>query len=248
MIAYVFLAIDVNADNNENKSSQQPDGAIALVEKDSQHNGVSYKKTQINSIDEDSITSTECAGCMQKTAELIQKANESKEWERKYKELKKVYLKLTVNFTEEHSKFSDLLKVVTNTTHKEIDGPTTPRDDIFTQNEIRVLQGMSRDKDKDATFIRESLQYVYKGDLNIFKSRTLKGTREWTEITKDGQEKHHPAKEAFTPEKVDRIKELFIERISTLTIDSATYAERMQAAYINRLFAAGIKNIAKKQQ
>lgn len=54
------------------------------------------------------------------------------------------------------------------------------------------------------------------------------------------------AKDPLTPEKVRRIKALFAGRISKCTIDSAHYTERMKDTYVNKLLAAGIKNLAQK--
>lgn len=49
--------------------------------------------------------------------------------------------------------------------------------------------------------------------------------------------------QAKAPRKVDRIKGLFIERISKPEINSADYRERIKDPYVNKLFAAGIRNI-----
>lgn len=105
---------------------------------------------------------------------------------------------------------------------------------------------MPLDKKNDCSFILHSLKYSYKSDLSVLSTRTLKGTAEWKELKEGGSEVHHEAKGPLTPRKVDRIKDLFIERISKPEINSAEYSERIKDPYINKLFAAGIRNLSKK--
>lgn len=212
-----------------------------------------------------SKNSGECTGC-------IQKAAERDEWERKYKqefekrkELKKVYVNLNVQFSELYMKYQSVLKAKGNNrdiVHGEASdnaasdgvamvseatgGAVKGDDDTFTEAQLKFLQFMPLDKKNDCTFILQCLKYAYKSDPTVLTSKTLKGTAERTEITADGREIHHEAKAPLTPEKVDRIKSLFMKRISKCEINSAEYVERMKDPYVNRLFAAGIVNLSKK--
>lgn len=105
---------------------------------------------------------------------------------------------------------------------------------------------MELDKKSDCTFILNCLKYAYKSDRSVLKSKSLKGTAEKTDITPEGEEIHHDGKSPLTPQKVDVIKGLFVDRISKCQIDSVEYKERMKDPYVNRLLAAGIKNLSKK--
>lgn len=187
-------------------------------------------------------TSTEC-----KRADCAQKAIDCQEWERKYKELKKTYLSLTISYSEEHIKYKSLLKAATAATSLDNGNEVLADDGIFTVNEVKALQRIPIDKPKDSTFIMECLQYVYKNNPGELCHRTLKGTSEKVEFNEKGEEiKRQPAKNPLTPEKAARIKQLFIDRISNGGVSAAEHAERINEAYMNRLFASGIKNIAKK--
>lgn len=221
-----------DSNSKEDHLSGQPDdGARASVCVKAGHDGDSHSKS-----------SNECS-----RAECVQKVIACQEWEKKYKELKKVYVKLTIYSTERDMKYEDLLKVATNTHHPGTDEMILSSDGIFTPNEVKALENMASDKPKDSTFILECLQWAYKTDLSVLCRKTLKGTAEWIEITNEGEKKYHSGKDPLTPEKVDRIKKMFIDRVSKCNIDSVAYGQRIKEAYINKLFASGIKNIAKKQ-
>lgn len=226
---------------NENGNNEL-NGAVA--EENTDFNQVVTTKAPVESESYSSKSSTECEGC-------VKKAAERDEWEYKYKqevesrkELKKVYMNLNIQFSELYMKHNDLLKTASNIKPKSFDDPAACND-VFSSNEIKFLQFMPLDKKNDCSFILNALKYAYKSDTSVLVSKTLKGKSEWTEI-KDGYEIHHDAKTPLTPEKVERIKGLFIDRISNCEIHSADYGERIKDSYMNKLFAAGIKNISKK--
>lgn len=194
-----------------------------------------------------------------KCTECEQKSIERDDFEKKYKlemeqrkDLKKVYLNLTVRFSELHSKYTDLLKTVgANRRHintdEETESSTASSADIFTPNEVKFFKCLPLDKKTDCTLILNCLKYAYKPDPSVLASKTLKGVAEWTQLTDDG-EIHHSAKTPLSPVKVDRMKGLFADRISKCQIDSAEFSERMKDSYINKLIAAGIRNLSKKNK
>ncbi|KAJ6647837.1 hypothetical protein Bhyg_03060 [Pseudolycoriella hygida] len=191
----------------------------------------------------------ECDQCVRKDVDI-------EEWRQKYedevlqrKELKKVDLNLTVRFSELHSKYEDLLKATTKIVAVDPpeDDSATPEDSIFTETEAKFLSCMALDKRHDCTFVLHCLKYAYKNDLSVLALKTLKGTAKSIEIMDDGEKIYHKGKDPITPKKVDRIRGLFIERISKCKIDAADYSERMKETYLNKLFAAGIKNLSKKK-
>lgn len=145
-------------------------------------------------------------------------------------------------------KYNDLLKSKSHTSNDVgVSEATAVSGDIFTPNELKFLQCMSLEKKEDSTFVHQCVQFAYKSDLHVLAHRTLKGTKDWIEIKDDGEKKHHAAKEPLSPHKVNRIKDVFHERISKCAIDAATFGERVNDANINKLFASAIKNISKKQ-
>lgn len=227
---------DKENENRSNDIGHQVDGASA--------NAVIIEK-EVVSEGHDSKSTTECAGC-------AQKAIERDEWKEKYnqevekrKELKKVYVNTTISFTELYSKYNALLKTSAST-HQSVDDAASSGQDIFTPAEVKFLQCTSLEKKTDCTFINHCLKYAYKVDRSVLVFKTLKGTSEWTEINGEGVEIQHAAKTPLTPKKVERIKGLFYERLSKCEIDAVEYSERIKDSYVNKLIAAGIKNLSKK--
>lgn len=198
--------------------------------------------TEVESVkNRDDSSTHQCAECENKQKECM-------EWERKYKELKRMYVKLTVNYAELDLKHKDLAKLsagkidnkaATSSVEGTVDG------DVFSPGEIKFLECMPLDKKKDSTFILQCLQFAYKKDPKILASKSLYGTKESVEFTKDGKEVHHPAKQPITPIKASRIKELFVDRISKCDINSVEYGDRIKETNVNRLLASGIKNMSK---
>lgn len=172
---------------------------------------------------------------------------ECKNWEVKYKDLKMLYVKLTIHSSEKDLKYEDLLKTKTRTIYSDIDDVATSNGDIFSPNEIKSLQGIPQDKKKDSTFILKCLEYAYKSDQSVLQKKTLKGKSEVIHFSETGNVEHIVAgKDPLTPEKVARIKELFIERLSNCEIDAFAYGERIKDSNLNKLIASGVKNISKK--
>lgn len=92
---------------DENKNLA--DGAVIVEEEN--ENRILTSENQVEPYSCNPKTTTECAGCFQKSIE-------SDEWQQKYyleverrKELKKVYINLNIQFSELYSKHYDLLKV-----------------------------------------------------------------------------------------------------------------------------------------
>lgn len=65
-------------------------------------------------------------------------------------------------------------------------------------------------------------------------------------ISDDGDVAYLPAKDPLNPQKVKRIRELFVERIKKCNLKPAANNVRMKDSYMNKLIASGITNIAKK--
>lgn len=170
---------------------------------------------------------------------------------KKYEELKKSYMKLSLRHSELLMKHDDLVKTATNSvrpnTDDELAEALSPSDNIFTPNEIKCLQSLTLEKKKDSTFILQCIEYAYKDTASTLLGKTLKGTLERVEYKENGDVQSHPAKDPLTPEKVKRIEELFIDRVSKCKISAVEFGERIKQTNINKLIAAAIKNVANKQ-
>lgn len=256
-----YTDVDILANVNEAHE------AVGLEHSDS-HRNVETKAPSES--ETDNSKHFECTGCIRKAAERDEWERKYKQESEQRKELKKVYMNLNVEFSELYMKHKSLLKAKGNdrdiihgevsdgaamvseatggaaTVSEATGGAATGSDVTFTEAQLKFLQFMPLDKKNDCTFILQCLKYAYKSDPNILASKTLKGTAKRTEITADGIEIHHEMKAPLTPEKVDRIKSLFMDRISKCEIHSAEYVERMKDTYVNKLFAAGIGNLSKK--
>lgn len=176
----------------------------------------------------------ECAPCLEK--------------EKKYKDLMKVYLKLTHRYSELDQKYKDLLQTKTRTNQPEPDGTVSFSNDVFTPNEVKYLQAMPLDKTTDSTFILKCLEFAYKENPSQLRLRTLKGRPESVQYHDDGSIEEQVKKDPLSPIKVQRIKELFIDRLSKCKIDCVAFGERIKDTNVNKLFATGILNIVKKQK
>lgn len=99
---------------------------------------------------------------------------------------------------------------------------------------------------KDSTFILEAVRYLYKEDLSVLLGKTLKGRPERTEFKDGGMVKLNPSKDPLTPEKVKRIEQLFIDRVTKSNTKAVDHGERIKPTYINKLIASAISNITKK--
>lgn len=163
------------------------------------------------------------------------------EWKEKFKVMHKKYAKLSIEYSELNMKFTALSRTAPRV-HGE--NETTPEnaDSVFSNSEIRVLQRISLAKKNDSTFIRNSLEFAYKSDLSVLKSRSVMGTYNTLAEMTSGKIEKPP----LTPVKVKKIKELFIERLSDCDVDPIAFEERVKDSRINELLASGIKNIAKK--
>lgn len=90
---------------------------------------------------------------------------------------------------------------------------------------------MPFDKPADSSFILKCLEFVYKDDPTVLRNKTLKGLPESVTYNDDGSTVTQPKKE-----------------LSKCQIDSVSFGERIKDANVNKLFATGILNIAKKKQ
>lgn len=211
------------------------------IQKTADYKGLDEKyKALKNVIESDSIVAPDCTVCIQKTADY-------KELDEKHKALKKVYFTLTSHYTELHLKYEASLKAKSYMNEVHIDGEAASTDDLFTKHELKFLQSMPLERKKDSTFILQCLEFAYKNNLSVLRTKTLKGKAESTKFSDEGSIQNIPEKGALTPIKVIRIKELFLERLSKCDIDSVVYAERVKESNINKLIASVVKNVAKKQ-
>lgn len=172
-------------------------------------------------------------------------------WRKKYGDLKQSHIKLSLRHCELSMKYDELLKISTNTATSSCDDVSdvlSPNDNVFTPNQIRILESLPLEKKKDSTFIMQCIDYAYKENSSTLVNKTLKGTLERIEMQDDGAVVVRPAKNPLTPEKVKRIEELFIQRVSKSKCLAGEFAERIKTTNINRLLASAIRNISNKEK
>ncbi|XP_037046036.1 uncharacterized protein LOC119081338 [Bradysia coprophila] len=172
-----------------------------------------------------------------------------KAWQQEYDNLQKLCLRLTIRNADMDLKFEDLLKVKSGKNQMLPDSSdTAATDDIFSARELKFLECMPLDKTSDSTFVHHCIQYAYKDNPLILVQRSLKGTAEVIHIAENGEiGEIIPGKDPMTPGKVEQIRNLFIQRVSKCQLDAVSYSERIKDAYLNRLIASGVRNIAKKK-
>lgn len=171
-------------------------------------------------------------------------------WESKYKNLKKDYMKLGTKFAELRMQHDDLLttKAYTHTNPSDMNDVPSSSDAIFTSSEVLVLRNMSLDQTTDSTFILKCLKFAYKQDISVLRNKTLKGKSEAMVISDDGDVAFMPGKDSLSPQKIEPIRSLFVERINKCKLKPAAYDKRIKDAYMNKLIASGITNIVKNKK
>lgn len=190
--------------------------------------------------------------------------------------MEKSYLKLSVCYTQLMMKHKDLVEVSTGTvrsntetepldevkrkdstqvstdtarlnTESEVSKTLSLADDIFSNNEIKCLQCVPLGKNKDSTFILNCVEYAYKDSAASLTNKTLKGTRPRYEVREGEAVIVKPGKEPLTPEKVTRIRELFVDRVNKSKCLAGEYGERIKMTNFNQLIANAVKNLSNKQ-
>lgn len=173
---------------------------------------------------------------------------------KKYDDIKKSHVQLCVEHCELLMKYNALLKISTEPTIpplpidvSNVCPPTDSVGSIFTPSEIIILESLPLEKKKDSTFILKCVEFAYK-DKSALTHKTLKGTLERIEIHDDQAVAVRPAKDPMTPEKVKRIEELFVKRVTHSKCLAGEFAERIKSTNINRLIASAVRNIVSKGQ
>lgn len=203
-----------------------------------------------NAVASSVAASTKTVGNPHKQSESEEPCKRCKEWEGKYNDLQKLCLRLTIRNSEMDLKYEDLLKTKTGANQfVAVSNMTVADTDVhFTARELKFLECMSLEKKFDSTFVHHCLQFAYKDNLQVLTQKSLKGTAEVVLIAENGDvEKTIPGKDPLTPVKIEKIRSLFIERISKCQLNPVAYSERIKDAYLNRLIGSGVTNIAKKK-
>lgn len=168
-------------------------------------------------------------------------------WKVKYDDLNKFCLKLAIRNANMDLKYDDLLRTKTCASRSVPGDAELSKDDFFTPKELRYLDVMSLEKKSDSTFVRHCLEFIYKENIHILKKKSLHGTAEKQLFSDDGLvDRVVEGKDPLTPSKVDKIRSMFVERISRSGVGAVEYAERIKDSYLNRLIAASLQNISKK--
>lgn len=187
---------------------------------------------------------------------------------KKYHDLKQTHMELCLQHCQLSMKYEAIRRVKTGTepigtepTGTEPTGtepsasddvsvpdPLPLTDNIFTTNEIILLESLPLDKSHDSNFILKCVEYAYKENPSVLVTKTLKGTRERIEIQDGVVVAVRPAKDSLTPEKVKKIEDVFINRVTKSKCLAGEFAERIKPKNINRLIGSAVSNISNKAQ
>lgn len=121
----------------------------------------------------------------------------------------------------------------------------------FTPKELIELRSIHDDASCDATFIRTGLVHLYRDSLNILKEKSLLGSeaKKIKRKTKNGEmEIKTLSKEPLSPKKVQMLKGMLLERVSTVTKNEFQILQRTKEVRVNQLFANAIGNINRSRK
>lgn len=85
---------------------------------------------------------------------------------------------------------------------------------FFSDRQLSSLRGLDFDRKTDSTFLKCALEFVYKDNLSALANKTVTGKIQ--NVAEGGILKRLTLKEPITPQKVEILKEIFNERISSL--------------------------------
>lgn len=259
-------------DTTENEQAGAVGGSYALIPGNIMPTSIQITNTNIDvcpnngnlAVTENAI---QCDGCKQRLEQIhvlemtykdeinfleVKNKEQIQHSDVKYKELQTRFLKLTVEFSEISLKYKDAIKLGHSSRQAETDetdnGETgeTLHDDMFSKEELRTLKGLPLDKRNDSTFILQCLKFAYKSDLSILCNKSLMGTYATILVSSEGEDVEIAGKDPLTPEKVNKIKQLFTERLSSCDINAVQYGERIKESKVNHLLGTGLVNIRKK--
>lgn len=102
--------------------------------------------------------------------------------------------------------------------------------DIFTSEQLTELRSTNQQTAGDSTFVLSSIRFLYSDDLSKLANKTVFG------IKKRGN------KEPLTPQKVDRLRSLYRERLEYIKPENALFREEKFNRHVNH----AIFNVCKK--
>lgn len=106
----------------------------------------------------------------------------------------------------------------------------------FKGQQLTSLRSIGIEPQNDSKFVRTAMTFLYEGNLEILKTKSLSGR---------GRTKKHN-KETLSPEKVLVLSNLFKERLNMIQIDECKKTTRMKS--FNRLIKDAIANINKSNE
>lgn len=181
---------------------------------------------------QDSLTQF-CGDCVEKDKEItelkktVNLKKRNNELEADNKSLKKLFTKSTqVNFQKD-LKIVQLSKENENSARDPLIFKSFEH--IFDVSELLTLRSIPYSKERDSSFILQTLQYLYKNDLSLLNLRTAS--------VKKGDKK------PISPEKKGIIQKIFNERIKSLNLNGHDFGVR--ESKINEHIISSIHNIRK---
>lgn len=85
---------------------------------------------------------------------------------------------------------------------------------LINDAERAELFGIGKEKRSDMTFVRKSLKFMYRNDIDCLRFKTIAGRKNRAFTLKNGEKITHEVREPLTPDKFDYLKALYAERVS----------------------------------
>lgn len=118
---------------------------------------------------------------------------------------------------------------------------------VLTDDEITILNSLPKTAEKDATFVRLLLSFLYKNDLHVLKTarsftgRTRKSKK--TMLTEGVDSPQANEFKAISPKKKNMIFNLFKNRIEKSGVSKQEQFSRIGAKNLSQLVSKGISNL-----
>lgn len=86
---------------------------------------------------------------------------------------------------------------------------------FFSDKELAYLRGLDLNRETDSTFLKSALEYLHKDNFASLKNKTVTGRIKT--VFEGGIIKQVFLRECISPQKIEILKELFTERIGSLS-------------------------------
>lgn len=107
---------------------------------------------------------------------------------------------------------------------------------VFSTAQREELQRIPNDKGSDTAFVRKALILMYSDDMSRLRLKSISGRKTRPYVLKNGECVNHERKEPLSPEKLDKLKQLYCQRV----------VEADRKKMFNRNVSAALEQIKKQ--